>query len=838
MANPTEYSRAYSFSGFQANNPQTPLPGPNVDEELDNLGLSVNQTIAGLKDIRRADGALRNGIVTVEAMAPGIITGLNPATEWQAGKQYFVNDTVFYQVAFYRCLESHVSNADFTVDLAASRWEKYADLAPIVTEAEIARDQAVAAKDTAVAAAGTATSAASAASTDASTASGAATSAAASATSAAASYDLFDDRYLGEKTTLPTLDNDGNALVNGALVSLTGQVDPQNDGMYVRRAGAWQKMFAATNVLLNYARFSAGDGNLTAGQTTFVISGGYIAGYADVYRNGLKLVNGVDVTITSGTQIVLAAGVGGTDTIEFEGYRVLDSGLFADQATAEAGTSATTLMSPLRVKQAIAATTTLGDGNIATPVTEAGGILDTKVARRHSLISGPAIIRSFQSYMDQGLTLAECSTGPLGYGQDATTALQKLASECANLGFIGKIGPGDFPVTSSIIFDEAGAEGIAVPRGGLRGEGPSGTRIRPATGVTPLVIRGGTPVPPDTVGLVYNAKFSDFMLLQVDGTGTGINVDNFAWGLFDNLFVTGFAIGLNATDFLSSTVSHSRIRGNTRGIVSMFSDFSRPNALTFLDINLGANVEYGAFFQEGTTLDWIGGAVEGNGWTGTGGFGFQGGIYLLNGGSEGAVGASFRSVYFEYNKGSADLKISHTANDAAYEISGCSFNRIDSTKYVTNNLYVENGGPGQVVVNLLGCGFKGYNTYVESAARPYLSVTGAELVSHPGCMYKSDTAYIDPAKWGSAVRGGAVAADGSALKLPRAWASVKSSTGVYTITHNLGTTDYGVVATADTVNSNHVERIIRGTNVFTVVVSSPSNVLTDDAFSFVLKREY
>lgn len=365
MANPTEYSRDYSFSGFQANNPQTPLSGPKVDEELDNLGLSVNQTISGLKDIRRADGALRNGIVTAEAMAPGIITGLNPATEWQAGKQYFVNDTVFYQVAFYRCLESHVSNADFTVDLAASRWEKYADLAPIVTDAEIARDEAVAARGTAVAAAGTATSAASAASADASTASGAAASAAASATSAAASYDLFDDRYLGEKTSLPTLDNDGNALVNGALVSLTGQVDPQNDGMYVRRSGAWQKMFASTNVLLNYARFSASDGNLTAGQTTFVISGGYIAGYADVYRNGLKLVNGVDVTITSGTQIVLAVGVGGTDTLEFEGYRVLDSGLFADQPTAEAGTSATTLMSPLSTAQQITARIGTAAGTLA-----------------------------------------------------------------------------------------------------------------------------------------------------------------------------------------------------------------------------------------------------------------------------------------------------------------------------------------------------------------------------------------------------------------------------------------------------------------------------------------
>ena len=48
------------------------------------------------------------------------------------------------------------------------------------------------------------------------TALAAATSASASATNAANTYDLFDDRYLGSKTSNPTVDNDGNALQVGA----------------------------------------------------------------------------------------------------------------------------------------------------------------------------------------------------------------------------------------------------------------------------------------------------------------------------------------------------------------------------------------------------------------------------------------------------------------------------------------------------------------------------------------------------------------------------------------------------------------------------------------------
>ena len=58
---------------------------------------------------------------------------------------------------------------------------------------------------------------ASAASTSASNAASSASSASTSASNAAASYDLFDDRYLGAKASDPSVDNDGNPLVTGAM---------------------------------------------------------------------------------------------------------------------------------------------------------------------------------------------------------------------------------------------------------------------------------------------------------------------------------------------------------------------------------------------------------------------------------------------------------------------------------------------------------------------------------------------------------------------------------------------------------------------------------------------
>jgi hypothetical protein len=87
-----------------------------------------------------------------------------------------------------------------------------------VTDIQADLEAAVAA-DTAAAAASASAADASAiaAAGSASAASDSASDASDSAIAAAASYDQFDDRYLGDKASDPTLDNDGNALLDGAL---------------------------------------------------------------------------------------------------------------------------------------------------------------------------------------------------------------------------------------------------------------------------------------------------------------------------------------------------------------------------------------------------------------------------------------------------------------------------------------------------------------------------------------------------------------------------------------------------------------------------------------------
>jgi len=130
-----------------------------------------------------------------------------------------------------------------------------------------AKYHAQAAATSATSASTSATSAQTSASSAATSASSAATSASSaqtSATSAATVYDQFDDRYLGSKTTPPTLDNDGNALLTGALYfnSSTGE-------MSVWTGSAW----AAINSASAYSAPTLGSTLIASGTTVTTING-------------------------------------------------------------------------------------------------------------------------------------------------------------------------------------------------------------------------------------------------------------------------------------------------------------------------------------------------------------------------------------------------------------------------------------------------------------------------------------------------------------------------------------------------------------------------------------
>ena len=72
---PTPYKRTFSFTGSVSANPNfVPAAyGSNNDGELDQVAACTAAIIASLNLIQRSDGALANGIVTLDSMAPGLL---------------------------------------------------------------------------------------------------------------------------------------------------------------------------------------------------------------------------------------------------------------------------------------------------------------------------------------------------------------------------------------------------------------------------------------------------------------------------------------------------------------------------------------------------------------------------------------------------------------------------------------------------------------------------------------------------------------------------------------------------------------------------------------------
>lgn len=201
----------------------------------DEVNAAFDQLSAGLDtveaDIRRSlklpTGTADQTLAMPSGMRAGLLLGFDAngnVTAIAGGGRYrgdWLTATAYATADYFRdpatkniyaVVVAHTSTT-VAADLAAGNIRLAIDVADV----EAQRVQAQAAATTATTQAGTATTQAGIATSASSTAVSARDAAIAARDAAELSFDSFDDRYLGPKAANPTVDNDGNALLVGAL---------------------------------------------------------------------------------------------------------------------------------------------------------------------------------------------------------------------------------------------------------------------------------------------------------------------------------------------------------------------------------------------------------------------------------------------------------------------------------------------------------------------------------------------------------------------------------------------------------------------------------------------
>ena len=228
---------------------------------------TLNELAAAINDDANFATTITNSIATKLPLAGGTMTGdiTLGANKITSTATPATDDTLTRKGYVDSILGSATDAATSAAAAATSATNASNSASAASTSASNASTSATNASNSASAAstsASNASTSASAASSSATSASNSATAAATSASNAstseanaAASYDSFDDRYLGAKASDPALDNDGDALITGALYFNT------TDGaMKVYDGSAWEEVGA--DAVADAQAIADGIGNL------------------------------------------------------------------------------------------------------------------------------------------------------------------------------------------------------------------------------------------------------------------------------------------------------------------------------------------------------------------------------------------------------------------------------------------------------------------------------------------------------------------------------------------------------------------------------------------------
>jgi len=245
-----------------------PFPAETHEEGLDRATMTTQQV---QEELDRAIKISRTNTMTSTEFAVGAtdraskVLGFDANGEltvtqelgtnrgnWSSGTDYnardLVKDTSTNNIFLVNTAHTSSGSQPLTTNANSAKYDLIVDAASATTSASSASTSATTATTKATEAAASATTATTKASEAATSASNASTS----ETNAAASFDSFDDRYLGAKASDPSVDNDGNALLTGALY-----FNSSDNVMKNYTGSAWQTLKPTSSEQTNINTLSA-----------------------------------------------------------------------------------------------------------------------------------------------------------------------------------------------------------------------------------------------------------------------------------------------------------------------------------------------------------------------------------------------------------------------------------------------------------------------------------------------------------------------------------------------------------------------------------------------------
>ena len=141
--------------------------------------------------------------------------------------------------------------------------------------------------------------------------------------------------------------------------------DTTANELKVYKSSGWAAAGSSVNGTSARFKYTA-----SGGQTTFTGSDdngntlAYDASFIDVYLNGVKLVNGTDVTVTSGTSVVLASGATAGDIIDIVGFGTFNVAAIAASSITSGTMSDARLPTTMATKTLTDATITAAYGGL------------------------------------------------------------------------------------------------------------------------------------------------------------------------------------------------------------------------------------------------------------------------------------------------------------------------------------------------------------------------------------------------------------------------------------------------------------------------------------------